>query len=512
MRISRMRGRATVAVGAVAAAVGLFAAPAPAQMRCTVGTFAAGAADSPRLPGRVLARFGGRFACPENAEWWFEYGTTSQYGQRTASNDAAVPIQTTRGEAVVRTDVDGLAYEQTYHYRLVVRYPDGSVVAGGDTIVRVRPGALRPPQRLAFRWSVRPTSARTVLDTVSVLDALPGSIVTVSCTGLLCKPFERKIVLGSGPTVFQNWRFVAPGFLTVVVGGRGVGTVSTIRPRPRSGPAVATQCGGDPVAMPTRCAAVSLNYQGPRVRQLVVSDVARGSRVQIVCRGDGCPRRDFSQFVVTPAEHPYAKLTPRGYRGLRPGATLRVFITRRQTYGLTVSFRVTRDTVVRGPYRCLSRRVPLRPIACPRAQQVTTGRGIARAARVPPLPAVPFRTVAKGEDSATSRRQSLTIRGEQRWHKAWDQLGDGDEPPDVDFTREMLIAVTQGRQPSGGHEIRITRIEPTGAGWLVSVVEKEPAPGCPAGGVITSPYHVVRVPRSTERVRFERRRVERSCR
>ena len=364
-----------------------------------------------------------------------------------------------------------------------------------------------------FGWSVRPTSARTVLDTVSVIDALPGSIVTVSCTGLLCKPFERKIVLGSGPTVFRDWQFAAPGFLTVVVGGRGVGTVSTIRPRSGSGPAVATQCGGDPVAMPTRCAAVSLSYQGPRVRRLVVSDVARGSRVQIVCRGDGCPRRDFSQFVVTSAEHPYAKLAPRGYRGLRPGATLRVFITRKQTYGLTVSFRVTRETVVRGPYRCLSPRVPLRPIACPRAQQVTTGRGVvARSARVPPLPAVRFRTVAKGDQSGAGRRQSFAIRGEQRWRKAWDQLGDGDEPPDIDFTREMLIAVTQGRQPSGGHEIRITRIQPTGAGRLVSIVEEEPAPGCPSAGVMTSPYHVVRVPRSADRVRFERRRVERSCR
>jgi hypothetical protein len=244
----------------------------------------------------------------------------------------------------------------------------------------------------------------------------------------------------------------------------------------------------------------------------VLSDVARGSRVQIVCRGAGCPRRDFSQFVVTPAERPYAKLTPRGYRGLRPGATLRVFVTRPQTYGLTVSFHVTRDTVVRGPYRCLSRRVPLRPIACPRAQQVTTGRGVARVARVPPLPTVPFRTVVHGEDSAAGRRQSFTIRGEQRWRKAWDRLGDGDEPPDIDFTREMLIAVTQGRQPSGGHEIRITRIERTAAGWLVSVVEKEPARGCPSAGVITTPFHVVRVPRSTARVRFERRRVERSCR
>ena len=494
---------------------GPLVAPAAAQSSCTAGTFGAGAADSPRLPGRVLARLGGRFNCPGAAEWWFEYGPTPQYGQRTTSNDAALPVQETNQGTVVRTDVDGLEYGRTYHYRLVVRSADGSVAAGSDTFVRVRPGALRPPQRVGFSWTRRPTPARTVLDTVSVLDALPGSIITVSCTGLLCKPFERRIVVGKRPTVFRDWRFRAPGFLTVVVGGRGVGTVTTITPRPRSGPAIATQCGGFPVAMPTRCAAVSLNYRGPHVRRLLLTDIARGSTVRIVCRGAGCPRRDLRHFVATPRT--YTNLAPRGFTRLRPGASLRVFVTRPQTYGLTVAFRVTRTTVERGSYRCLSRRVPLQPVACPSAQQVTTGRGTAAAAasaaHLPPLAAIRFRTVATGDGTSTSRpRQAIAIRSERRWRKVWDQLGEG-EPPAINFAREMLIAVTQGPQPSGGHAIRIRRIQPTGGSvWRVSVSETEPGRGCPSTGVMTNPYHVVRVRRSSARVRFERRRDVRACR
>jgi protease stability complex PrcB-like protein len=141
---------------------------------------------------------------------------------------------------------------------------------------------------------------------------------------------------------------------------------------------------------------------------------------------------------------------------------------------------------------------------------VTTGRGSADA--LASQAHVPFRSVAKDEGRGTaSGRRSLTIRGERRWRKVWDELGDGDEPPRVDFAREMLIAVTQGRQPSSGHEIRIERIERKHNGRLVTVVEIQPAPGCPAGGVMTSPYHVVRVARSTQRVRFERRRTQRSC-
>ena len=76
-----------------------------------------------------------------------------------------------------------------------------------------------------------------------------------------------------------------------------------------------------------------------------------------------------------PADTPYAQLSPRGYAGLRPGATVRVFITRAQTYGVTRSFTVTSRRVVAGSYRCLSRATPRQVIACPTAAPVTTGRG-----------------------------------------------------------------------------------------------------------------------------------------
>ena len=117
---------------------------------------------------------------------------------------------------------------------------------------------------------------------------------------------------------------------------------------------------------------------------------------------------------------------------------------------------------------------------------------------------VAFRTVAKGDGLSSSiPRQSVTIRGERRWTKLWDTLNEPGTPR-VDFSRHMLIAVTQGRRPSGGHAIRIRRIERARV-WVVSVVETEPSPGCPSTGVITSPYHVVRVPRSSRPVRFDGR-------
>jgi PrcB C-terminal len=135
-------------------------------------------------------------------------------------------------------------------------------------------------------------------------------------------------------------------------------------------------------------------------------------------------------------------------------------------------------------------------------------------AAVPPLPTVPFRTVAQdeGASSSISERKNLTIRSERRWHRIWDRLATGEAAPEIDFRRHMVIVVTQGRQPSSGHSIQVERIRRTGRGWRVEVTEVEPGPGCVTGGVITSPYHVVRVKRSGKRPRFERERTEVACR
>jgi len=62
-----------------------------------------------------------------NAIYYFEYGTTNNYGSTTAVMDAS----SGEDEVAVSTDLKGLAGETTYHFRLVVtRSPDTSF--GGD--------------------------------------------------------------------------------------------------------------------------------------------------------------------------------------------------------------------------------------------------------------------------------------------------------------------------------------------------------------------------------------------
>ena len=118
-----------------------------------------------------------------------------------------------------------------------------------------------------------------------------------------------------------------------------------------------------------------------------------------------------------------------------------------------------------------------------------------------------FRTVAKGDGAAGSLRDAaaLVVGRDARWQRIWRELtgGDGGRPR-VDFDRRRLLVVVQGRRPSGGHRIRIRRMDGQPDSLVVHVREVSPAPGCPVARVLTSPYHVVSIPRVDRRVDFVR--------
>jgi PrcB C-terminal len=122
---------------------------------------------------------------------------------------------------------------------------------------------------------------------------------------------------------------------------------------------------------------------------------------------------------------------------------------------------------------------------------------------------VPFHTVTKGDGGASTigKRSNLTIKTKTRWTDMWSDLGEQGRPRRVDFSRYMLVAVTEARQVSGGRDIKVESVSRTaGGGYLVQAVETSPGTGCFTPSVITRPYHVVRVPRVSGRVSFAVRR------
>lgn len=107
------------------------------------------------------------------------------------------------------------------------------------------------------------------------------------------------------------------------------------------------------------------------------------------------------------------------------------------------------------------------------------------------------------------------IRSAGNWRAFWRELDAGPQPP-VDFAREAVVAVTLGRQPHGGYEIRIARVAETPDGTMtVEVVETAPGPGCRTTQARTQPADLVTVPataaRSARQWKFVERHELREC-
>lgn len=128
--------------------------------------------------------------------------------------------------------------------------------------------------------------------------------------------------------------------------------------------------------------------------------------------------------------------------------------------------------------------------------------------------AVPFQTLAQGTRGNNGPARNLVIRSEQDLRRTGVArlIPAGTR---VDFNHEMIVAVFMGDQPSGGYGLVITSVErtmlprpminpppPAQYALTVAVQERRPAPGSIQPSIMTSPYHVVKLARSKDRVAF----------
>ncbi len=101
--------------------------------------------------------------------------------------------------------------------------------------------------------------------------------------------------------------------------------------------------------------------------------------------------------------------------------------------------------------------------------------------------------------SQATASKEIVMQTQGAFDTYWRELtGERTAPRDVDFTKELLIAVQLGQRSSGGYKAMIRSIERTKPNEItVSYEERKPAPGSISATVITSPYEIVRVERKT---------------
>lgn len=114
----------------------------------------------------------------------------------------------------------------------------------------------------------------------------------------------------------------------------------------------------------------------------------------------------------------------------------------------------------------------------------------------------------KGLHCGYAEPLQLVIGTGNQWEELWRNLCRQRLPepilPQIDFGKEMVIAVFMGERSSGGYEIKITRVIEMEEEIVVEVEEKKPLPESLQTMASTQPYHIVVIKKSSLPVRFQR--------
>ena len=117
------------------------------------------------------------------------------------------------------------------------------------------------------------------------------------------------------------------------------------------------------------------------------------------------------------------------------------------------------------------------------------------------------KTLVTGHQSAIESASTEVLRTPEQWQAWWGRHAAGGleprEAPAVDWSRDMVVAVTLGERPSLGYGVELeSAVRDEGVVRLV-FRERAPAPGTMQGQVVTHPFACVVLPRSEVEVSVE---------
>lgn len=127
---------------------------------------------------------------------------------------------------------------------------------------------------------------------------------------------------------------------------------------------------------------------------------------------------------------------------------------------------------------------------------------------------VKFETLGKAQTSEHQEEKNYVVNTGEEWSKLWGKITGPTAramPVPVDFEKETVIAVFQGQRSSAGYTIEVTKILQVNGKLEVFVTETSPGDSCVTAQVITAPYHLVKIQRFTDGVKFNVEEVVRAC-
>ena len=115
---------------------------------------------------------------------------------------------------------------------------------------------------------------------------------------------------------------------------------------------------------------------------------------------------------------------------------------------------------------------------------------------------MPFTTIARGGMSQVDSARTVVVRTAPEWTELWKEHAGSTNPPAVDFTKTMVLAVFAGMRPSGGYAVEITQIEKNDGPIVVTYRERKPGPDDITTQALTFPFHIVRTDAHAGEVSF----------
>lgn len=113
-----------------------------------------------------------------------------------------------------------------------------------------------------------------------------------------------------------------------------------------------------------------------------------------------------------------------------------------------------------------------------------------------------LQTVARGTLSGIERPREVVVRIDSEWRALWADHARHEARPHVDFASRTVLAVFLGSRNTAGFGVDITGVERTAEGATVRYRESRPGPDQMLAQIVTTPFHIVQVPRIDGTVRF----------
>jgi hypothetical protein len=120
------------------------------------------------------------------------------------------------------------------------------------------------------------------------------------------------------------------------------------------------------------------------------------------------------------------------------------------------------------------------------------------------LQGVPLRVLEKGDQSNVDDARQVALRTAAEWKTLWRQHSPDRDQPRVDFGRDMVVGVFLGSRTTAGFSVEIVSALVEQGALVVRFRETRPQSDRIVAQVITSPYHLVAVPRHSGEVKFEK--------